>query len=65
MAHNEGEYIIFGDFNAVRHKDERWGCMFSQREADDNSFITDTTLKEVDMGGFAYTRVSSNGEKNE
>ncbi|KAL4589632.1 hypothetical protein LXL04_002540 [Taraxacum kok-saghyz] len=44
--------------------EERWGCEFSQLEANDfNEFIDDAALIEVEMGGFAFTRVSPNGEK--
>nr|GEX07100.1 RNA-directed DNA polymerase, eukaryota [Tanacetum cinerariifolium] len=61
---NEGKYIIFGDFNVVRGKSEKSGCQFSQLEADDfNSFINSISIMEVSMGGFAFTRLSSNGAK--
>ncbi|PWA35424.1 RNA-directed DNA polymerase, eukaryota [Artemisia annua] len=51
MYNNEGNYIIFGDFNAVREESERWGCNFIQREADDfNTFITSNHLVDVPMG---------------
>ncbi|KAL4573100.1 hypothetical protein LXL04_019893 [Taraxacum kok-saghyz] len=64
MANNAGEYIVFGDFNDVRHRDERLRCAFSQREAAVfNEFIGTSSLVEVSLGGFAFTRVSSNGEK--
>ena len=55
---------FFGDFNAVRGSNERWGCSFSQKEADDfNGFIEEAELLEVEMGGFAYTRVSPAADK--
>ena len=61
---NDGEFVVFGDFNAVRNRGERWGCAYSHREATDfNSFISDAGLMEVAMGGFGYTRVSPNGDK--
>ncbi|KAL4564974.1 hypothetical protein LXL04_029053 [Taraxacum kok-saghyz] len=31
MDNNVGDYIVFGDFNAVRHRDERLGRAFSQK----------------------------------
>lgn len=64
MAFNDGNYIVFGNFNVVRRKDERWGCVSSSSEADDsNSLILHTCLKEVVMGGILYTRVSKDGKK--
>ncbi|GJX97128.1 RNA-directed DNA polymerase, eukaryota, partial [Tanacetum coccineum] len=64
MNNNEGDYILFGDFNVVRDESEKWGCNFSKLEADDfNTFINNASMTEVPMGGYSFTRLSSNGSK--
>ena len=64
MASNPGEYIFFGDYNAVRNSSERWECEGHQREADDiNHFIIEGGLVDVPLGAFSFTRISANGEK--
>lgn len=45
MSQNQGDYIVFGDFNVVRVPTERYGSIFCPGSADDfNSFIVDTRL---------------------
>ncbi|GJR42636.1 RNA-directed DNA polymerase, eukaryota, reverse transcriptase zinc-binding domain protein [Tanacetum coccineum] len=54
----QGNYIIFGDFNAVREESERRGCNFIQREADDfNTFISSNHLVDVLMGGVRFYEI--------
>ncbi|GJX96590.1 RNA-directed DNA polymerase, eukaryota, reverse transcriptase zinc-binding domain protein [Tanacetum coccineum] len=51
-----GEVVMMGDFNEVRDKSERFGSIFYQSGADRfNSFISNAGLKEVMLGGCAYT----------
>nr|GEY91503.1 retrotransposon protein, putative, Ty1-copia subclass [Tanacetum cinerariifolium] len=48
----EGEVVIMGDFNEVRHKCERFGSVFNASNANVfNSFIVDSGLVEVVLGG--------------
>ncbi|GJV37685.1 RNA-directed DNA polymerase, eukaryota [Tanacetum coccineum] len=49
-------YRDVGDFNEVRHKDERYGSIFNARGADAfNSFISAGGLVEVPSGGYSFT----------
>ncbi|GJX62449.1 RNA-directed DNA polymerase, eukaryota [Tanacetum coccineum] len=51
-----GDVIVMGDFNEVRHKDERYGSIFNARGADAfNSFISAGGLVEVPSGGYSFT----------
>ncbi|GJX91166.1 RNA-directed DNA polymerase, eukaryota, reverse transcriptase zinc-binding domain protein [Tanacetum coccineum] len=51
-----GDVIVMGDFNEVRHKDERYGFIFHARGADAfNSFISAGGLLEVPSGGYSFT----------
>ncbi|GKB48248.1 RNA-directed DNA polymerase, eukaryota [Tanacetum coccineum] len=51
-----GDVIVMGDFNKVRHKDERYGSIFNARGADAfNSFISAGGLVEVLSGGYSFT----------
>nr|GEY31987.1 RNA-directed DNA polymerase, eukaryota [Tanacetum cinerariifolium] len=51
-----GECIVFGDFNEVRRKEERWGSNFNVYGARDfNQFITSAGLVEVQLEGYSYT----------
>ncbi|GJZ49288.1 RNA-directed DNA polymerase, eukaryota [Tanacetum coccineum] len=50
------DVIVMGDFNEVRHKDERYGSIFNARGADAfNSFISAGGLVEVPSGGYSFT----------
>ncbi|GKB23123.1 RNA-directed DNA polymerase, eukaryota, reverse transcriptase zinc-binding domain protein, partial [Tanacetum coccineum] len=52
----EGEIVMMGDFNEVRHKSERFGSKFNAHDAEIfNSFICNAGLNEVPLGGSAYT----------
>ncbi|GKE52618.1 RNA-directed DNA polymerase, eukaryota, partial [Tanacetum coccineum] len=45
-----------GDFNEVRFKSDRFGSVFNAHEANVfNSFITNSNLVEVNLGGCSYT----------
>ncbi|XP_071712255.1 uncharacterized protein [Rutidosis leptorrhynchoides] len=59
MSLNEGEYLIFGDFNSIRLSSERFGASFCQRTSDAfNDFIEEGNLVDIPLGGRAYTRVN-------
>nr|GEY09630.1 RNA-directed DNA polymerase, eukaryota, nucleotide-binding alpha-beta plait domain protein [Tanacetum cinerariifolium] len=52
----DGESILTGDFNEVRHKEERFGSIFNHHNAMVfNSFISSSGLLEVPLGGCAFT----------
>ena len=57
-------WIILGDFNSVRDKEERKGTSFSQSDAlAFNEFIANGGLIEVRSGGRKFTRISKDGMK--
>jgi hypothetical protein len=59
-----GNYIVFRDFNATRKESERLGTIFNPSEAEDfNDFIDNSSLFEIHMGGFAFTRLNKDGTK--
>ncbi|GJV16132.1 RNA-directed DNA polymerase, eukaryota, reverse transcriptase zinc-binding domain protein [Tanacetum coccineum] len=44
----DGEVVIMGDFNEVRHKSDRFGSIFNAQGADEfNSFIANAGLEEL------------------
>nr|GEW23335.1 RNA-directed DNA polymerase, eukaryota [Tanacetum cinerariifolium] len=52
----KGEVVVMGDFNEVRFKSDRFGSVFIAHEANVfNSFITNSNLVEVNLGGCSYT----------
>ncbi|GJT91985.1 hypothetical protein Tco_1080830 [Tanacetum coccineum] len=52
----EWRCIVMGDFNEVRHKDERYGSIFNARGADAfNSFISAGGLVESLSDGYSFT----------
>ncbi|GJW49971.1 RNA-directed DNA polymerase, eukaryota [Tanacetum coccineum] len=52
----KGEAIIMGDFNEVRNKHERFGSIFNENGAKAfNSFIVNSNLEEVPLGGCSFT----------
>nr|KAJ0217194.1 hypothetical protein LSAT_V11C300153710 [Lactuca sativa] len=56
MNKNQGNWIIFGDFNVVRHSDERINSQFCHFIARDfNQFIHEAALHDVKMGGHRFT----------
>ncbi|GKE94254.1 RNA-directed DNA polymerase, eukaryota, reverse transcriptase zinc-binding domain protein, partial [Tanacetum coccineum] len=64
MTSNPGNYFIFGDFNVVRYASERIGSSFNNRSANDfNQFLNEGSLYDLPLGGHAFTRISSDGEK--
>ncbi|XP_071718585.1 uncharacterized protein [Rutidosis leptorrhynchoides] len=57
VSQNAGDFIVFGDFNAVRFPHERYGTCFNQAKANDfNSFIHDCSLVDIKLGGRAFSR---------
>ncbi|KAJ9561194.1 hypothetical protein OSB04_006354 [Centaurea solstitialis] len=57
-------WVVFGDFNAVRFREERKGTSFNIREAlDFNQFIISTGLHEPQLCGRRFTRFSKDGLK--
>ncbi|XP_071728426.1 uncharacterized protein [Rutidosis leptorrhynchoides] len=59
MNNNRGEYIIFGNFNAVRFPHEVVRVRFCPLEANEfNSFITNGNLVDVLLGGRSFTRAN-------
>ncbi|GJR59837.1 RNA-directed DNA polymerase, eukaryota [Tanacetum coccineum] len=60
----DGESILMGDFNEVRHKEERFGTIFNNHNAMVfNSFISSSGLVEVPLGGCAFTWCHKSGSK--
>ena len=52
----KGEVVVMGDFNEVRHKSERFRSIFNAHEANMfNSFIMNSSLVEVNLGGCSFT----------
>ncbi|GKD80898.1 RNA-directed DNA polymerase, eukaryota, reverse transcriptase zinc-binding domain protein [Tanacetum coccineum] len=61
---HEGHYIIFGDMNEVRNESKQYGTVFSRLEAHTfNSFIDDTCLVDLPLGGRSYTWMNKAGTK--
>ncbi|GJS08858.1 RNA-directed DNA polymerase, eukaryota [Tanacetum coccineum] len=57
-------WIIFGDFNVVRSRDERAGSNFDQREASAfNDFIARAGLFNFPLGGRKFTRFDKGSSK--
>nr|GEY57258.1 RNA-directed DNA polymerase, eukaryota [Tanacetum cinerariifolium] len=60
----DGESILMGDFNKVRHKEERFGSIFNNHNAMVfNSFISSSGLVEVPLKGCAFTWCHKSGSK--
>nr|GEW13194.1 RNA-directed DNA polymerase, eukaryota [Tanacetum cinerariifolium] len=52
----KGEVVVMGDFNEVRFKSDCFGSVFNAHEANVfNSFIANSNLVEVNLGGCSYT----------
>nr|GEU84055.1 putative RNA-directed DNA polymerase, eukaryota, reverse transcriptase zinc-binding domain protein [Tanacetum cinerariifolium] len=52
----KGEVVVMGDFNEVRHKSDRFGSVFNAHDASTfNTFILNSGLVEVELGGCAFT----------
>ncbi|XP_071704293.1 uncharacterized protein [Rutidosis leptorrhynchoides] len=57
-------WILCGNFNEVRKREERFNCEFLEYRARRfNDFITNNGLLEIPMGGRNFTRVSDDGIK--
>ncbi|GKD15769.1 RNA-directed DNA polymerase, eukaryota [Tanacetum coccineum] len=57
-------WVIFGDFNVVRSRDERSGCKFDMSEANVfNDFISKLGLFDFHLGGRRFTRFDQEGRK--
>nr|GEV77987.1 RNA-directed DNA polymerase, eukaryota, reverse transcriptase zinc-binding domain protein [Tanacetum cinerariifolium] len=64
IMNHSGKYLLFGDLNEVRNESERFGSLFSRPDAECfNSFIDETNLVEVTMGGRRYTWMNKSGTK--
>nr|XP_043623555.1 uncharacterized protein LOC122595278 [Erigeron canadensis] len=64
MQAHEGKYLICGDFNSVRCRDDRMGSLFSAMNARNfNEFIDNGKLIDVAMGRHKFTRLSLDGLK--
>ncbi|XP_022040875.1 uncharacterized protein LOC110943434 [Helianthus annuus] len=60
----DGMWVVGGDFNAVRSREERRNCSFKPACANNfNTFIFDSVLLEYNMRGCAFTWRSYNGKK--
>ncbi|XP_071688280.1 uncharacterized protein [Rutidosis leptorrhynchoides] len=60
----EEAFVLCGDFNEVRCKEDRFNCDFIEYRARRfNDFIEDNSLIEIPMGGRNFTRVSDDGVK--
>ncbi|KAJ0936414.1 putative RNA-directed DNA polymerase [Helianthus annuus] len=64
MGNHSGRWVILGDFNAVRRRDERKNSIFNKNCASNfNNFIFDNGLREYDMKGRKFTYLYDNGNK--
>ncbi|XP_071704327.1 uncharacterized protein [Rutidosis leptorrhynchoides] len=64
MNSHVGDYIMFGDFIAVRMEEDRFGSEFNQ--ADTNAFdefLIESSLVEMYLGGNKYTWRNKAGNK--
>ncbi|KAJ0582905.1 putative RNA-directed DNA polymerase [Helianthus annuus] len=65
VTENNGFWVVMGDFNAVRFREEKMNCAFKQLCASNfNNFIFDTGLIEYNMRGRKFTYSSANGRKH-
>nr|GEV08903.1 RNA-directed DNA polymerase, eukaryota [Tanacetum cinerariifolium] len=64
IARWKGQVVIMGDFNEVRVKSDRYGSVFNARGAQRfNSFILDSGLVEINLGGYHYTWCHKSAKK--
>ncbi|KAJ0599248.1 putative RNA-directed DNA polymerase [Helianthus annuus] len=64
ISGNSGQWVLGGDFNAVRFREERRNCSFKPTCANNfNSFIYNAGLREYHLRGRAFTWQSENGKK--
>lgn len=53
----EGQWVLCGDFNTVRHPSEKKKCnMISKAITDFSDFIEDMELMDLDIAGGKFTR---------
>ncbi|XP_022018876.1 uncharacterized protein LOC110918904 [Helianthus annuus] len=61
---HDGAWVVLGDFNAVRFREEKRNCSFKQTCANNfNSFILEAGLLEYNMLGRRFTYCSASGRK--
>ncbi|KAJ9555174.1 hypothetical protein OSB04_009788 [Centaurea solstitialis] len=59
---NSGAWVLMGDYNEIRNKEERIGSSFSHSAANIfNSFISESGLSEINLGGRRYTWMGEGG----
>ncbi|GJZ38058.1 putative RNA-directed DNA polymerase, eukaryota, reverse transcriptase zinc-binding domain protein, partial [Tanacetum coccineum] len=59
-----GISVVMGDFNEVRFASERFGSIFNERQAEIfNSFIDNSSLLDIPLGGFNFTWTNKWGSK--
>nr|GEY17771.1 RNA-directed DNA polymerase, eukaryota [Tanacetum cinerariifolium] len=59
-----GEVVITRDFNEVRFSSKRYGTIFHASHVDNlNSFITDSYLIDVPLGGYSFTWSNKHASK--
>ncbi|GKD87064.1 RNA-directed DNA polymerase, eukaryota, reverse transcriptase zinc-binding domain protein, partial [Tanacetum coccineum] len=64
IRNNHGKFVLFGDLNEVRDDSERIGSYFSRSKAHVfNSFIDETDLVDLPIGGRRFTWINKAGSK--
>ncbi|XP_076922326.1 uncharacterized protein LOC143584056 [Bidens hawaiensis] len=64
MGEFDGLWIFLGDFNDVRHPDERFNSVFDPNSVlTFNNFISCVGLEEYSMGERRFTYISDDGNK--
>nr|GEW37132.1 RNA-directed DNA polymerase, eukaryota, reverse transcriptase zinc-binding domain protein [Tanacetum cinerariifolium] len=64
MHHNNGAFVLFGDFNEVCFNYKRLGSSFYQTQADNfNNFIINNDLIELPIGSRLFTWTNKAGTK--
>ncbi|KAL7613546.1 hypothetical protein Lser_V15G09274 [Lactuca serriola] len=59
INHKAGMWVVFGDFNVVRHQSERRNSQYCPYSTNDfNRFIQEANLKDYNMGGERFTYMS-------
>ncbi|XP_021980625.1 uncharacterized protein LOC110876771 [Helianthus annuus] len=64
ISDSDGFWVLWGDFNAVRYREEKKNCSLKQSCVDNfNNFIFDAGLIEYSLRGRKFTFSSANGRK--
>ncbi|GKB93516.1 putative RNA-directed DNA polymerase, eukaryota, reverse transcriptase zinc-binding domain protein [Tanacetum coccineum] len=64
IANWKGILVTMGDFNEVRTAGERYGSIFNERNSEIfNSFISNSSLFDIPLGGFNFTWTDKWGSK--